>query len=451
MYLQNCQIIIKNELICKFYKENTQIDREKVNLQIVELFDIFLKKEKNKNSSSISNINKFGERSLNLSTIRSDKLNFEEDVIGVKSLCLYSATPDLIIEESNNFEKINDRIYSENNEGLSSHEILSSEAINLLEQKIFMNKFYDIINLLKKENINLRYSQKKDENDIVILLNKIYSNGDISIVNSPSMMFSRTLFKGSYEKNYTKNYEEHIRTEETVLNNNELCIIKRPNKYNILIKNKDIKINITNEEINDFIQLMEENNCHGVFLSQNSGFVLKPDFHIEIYNKLIIVYVHNVNYNEQKIKMAIDIIDNLAIKLRELQCKDSIYEVIIDKNTLEEINREYQMFIQQKDILINIFKENQKQFFLQIEEFKFPELNKYLSTKFSIPVNKQGFKCELCKKFNGNNLKALAAHKRGCMRKIKIYTNISSPNENKRLEIDVNSPQNSPVLRFSNK
>jgi hypothetical protein len=31
---------------------------------------------------------------------------------------------------------------------------------------------------------------------------------------------------------------------------------------------------------------------------------------------------------------------------------------------------------------------------------------------------KNGHKCELCKNFNANNLKALAAHKRGCMRKL---------------------------------
>ena len=31
---------------------------------------------------------------------------------------------------------------------------------------------------------------------------------------------------------------------------------------------------------------------------------------------------------------------------------------------------------------------------------------------------KNGHRCDLCKNFNANNLKALAAHKRGCARKI---------------------------------
>jgi hypothetical protein len=44
-------------------------------------------------------------------------------------------------------------------------------------------------------------------------------------------------------------------------------------------------------------------------------------------------------------------------------------------------------------------------------------LDKFLSTKYSAPIQKPGLKCDLCKSFSGNNLKALAAHKRGCIRK----------------------------------
>jgi len=32
-------------------------------------------------------------------------------------------------------------------------------------------------------------------------------------------------------------------------------------------------------------------------------------------------------------------------------------------------------------------------------------------------IQKPGLKCDMCKSFNANNLKALAAHKRGCARK----------------------------------
>ena len=53
----------------------------------------------------------------------------------------------------------------------------------------------------------------------------------------------------------------------------------------------------------------------------------------------------------------------------------------------------------------------------QIEEFQFPSLDKYLSSKFTTPIPKNGHRCDICKIFNANNLKARAAHKRGCIRK----------------------------------
>ena len=202
-----------------------------------------------------------------------------------------------------------------------------------------------------------------------------------------------------------------------------MFLMKRPNKYNILIESMDIDRNVNNDEIHQFIQTMEDNNCNGVFLSQQSGFLSKLNYHIEIYNKLIIVYVHNVGYNEDKIKNAMDIIDNLTIKLREFNREENINETMIETQMLEEINKEYQVFIQQKENMISSFKENQKKILNQMEDIHFPELDKFLLTKFSIPVQKQGFKCELCKKFNANNLKALAAHKRGCFRKISKKNN----------------------------
>lgn len=406
MYSQDCQIIITNERICKFYKEHLQLDIETVNLYIIDLLDAFLKKmnitENFEKNIFPSQATETSVESLKMLSGSNEKYSSYPD----------TENPDISLIISKKFD--GDTTYK-----LRVASTLSpSPPLNDNEREKYLDssncyeeKINNIINLLKKEVFN---EQKCDNKNILNLLNKIYTTGDVSIVSCPSMMFSRTLFKVIPDNNSLPNEF----TPENKKYEDDLYVIKRPNKYNILVENKTIDRNVNNEEIRDFIQLMEENNCHGILLSQNSGISLKNDFHIEIYNKLIIVYVHNVNFNEQKIRLAVDIIDNLAIKVRELHRQEDIHEIIIDKEILEEINKEYQMFIQQKETLINIFKENQKHFFLQIEELKFPELGKYLSTKFSIPVMKQGFKCDLCKRFNGNNLKALAAHKRGCLRKI---------------------------------
>jgi len=311
---------------------------------------------------------------------------------------------------------------------LANEELLHKNVVNskdnmvAIQQKL-INELSDALVLLKREkgfmspnnilqtNFNsdprLPNDSKKERQNLIGILNKIYMTGDISVVHQPTMMFSRNSVLQRVD----------INREKTDTSSQHLYLVKRPNKYNILIETHDVEQNVNTNEIRQFIQTMEENNCNGVLLSQQSGFSCKSNYHIEIYNKLIIVYVHNVEYDPEKIKNAIDIIDNLTIKLREMDRDENIYEIIIDKDVLEEINKEYQLFIQQKDNVLSAIKESHKKVLSQIDDFKFPELDKYLSTKFSVPIQKQGFKCDLCKKFNATNLKALAAHKRGCFRK----------------------------------
>ena len=86
------------------------------------------------------------------------------------------------------------------------------------------------------------------------------------------------------------------------------------------------------------------------------------------------------------------------------------------------------MFITQKLAVIDVLKESQKKVIAQIDEIKFPSLDKYLSGKYSAPIIKSGLKCDICKYYSANNLKALAAHKRGCMRKhgLNVKTNAKS-------------------------
>ena len=226
-----------------------------------------------------------------------------------------------------------------------------------------------------------------------LLLNKLYSTAEIISV-------------GKFSQKFIENYNQ--------IGNS--YIIKRHGKQKILVQSIDTENNVGQEDIRDFVQNMEDNNCHGIFLSHNSGFTTKQNYQIETHNKLIMIYVHDTQYSTDKIKTAVDIIDNLFAKMKELNI-DSSFEVTIDKDMLEEINKEYQYFISQKEIMTNIIKDTQKRMMNQMDEFKFPGLDKYLSTKFAAVTRKIGLKCDLCKNFNAHNLKALAAHKRGCVRK----------------------------------
>jgi hypothetical protein len=278
-----------------------------------------------------------------------------------------------------------------------------------IQNKLIGELTHALENIRKINVADIQCSLKLD-----VILNKLYNTADIRNLKDENRYMNR----------YARTIDTNTETVSTT--NADKIIVKRPQLSKILIYNVDIDRNINTDEIRDFIATLEENNCHGVFISQKSGFLSKPNFHIETHNKLIMVYVHTCGYSPDKIKNAIDIIDNLSIKLREFN-GEQVNEFVVDKPILDEINKEYQFFINQKDMVLNCMKDYQKKMFSQMDDFKFPSLDKYLSTKYTTSPHKPGFKCDLCKMFNANNLKALAAHKRGCSRKQPIVNNITPP------------------------
>jgi hypothetical protein len=189
------------------------------------------------------------------------------------------------------------------------------------------------------------------------------------------------------------------------------------------IQNNTQTTNLTEDTVTNFLKKVKENNTNAILLAQYTGIIDKPNYHIDIYGGHIILFIHMVNYNIDKIKIGVDIVNHLSDKLRELNHTESDYSV--SKPILEDINREYQGFIRQKDMVLNTLKDNHKRILSQLEDFKFPILNQYLSTKFT-SILRPGFKCDICRIFTVNTLKGLAAHKRGCIRKNPVVSNIES-------------------------
>ena len=177
----------------------------------------------------------------------------------------------------------------------------------------------------------------------------------------------------------------------------------------ILFEVKDYNVNVPIHEIDKFIRDVNENNISGVMLSISSGIANKNNFQIDITkNNNICIYIHNMNYDIEKIRLAVDIIDNLSNKL-----KINKNNMTISTETIEQINNEYQTFILKRDMAINQIKESTKKTIQYIEEMELKSLNNYLSSKFSFK-NSSTLKCELCNNFIGTNLKSLAVHKRKC-------------------------------------
>jgi hypothetical protein len=55
----------------------------------------------------------------------------------------------------------------------------------------------------------------------------------------------------------------------------------------------------------------------------------------------------------------------------------------IERGMLDDINNEYQLFISQKNAILQNLRESQGKVISQIEEFQFPSLDKYLSSKYT--------------------------------------------------------------------
>lgn len=190
-------------------------------------------------------------------------------------------------------------------------------------------------------------------------------------------------------------------------------ILKRIDKPNILFENKEYKANIDREEVSKFIRDIDTQKTNGIFLSQYSGITFKQNYQIDLHKGNILVYVQNCEYSPDRIRIAIDIIDYLSVKLQELNMDETNN---ISKEVLDDINLEYQSFISQKETMIISMKEFNKKMTSQIEDLRLPSLDKYLDSKYAY-VKSRSFVCDICNDFVGSNKQSLSAHKRGCKKR----------------------------------
>lgn len=187
-------------------------------------------------------------------------------------------------------------------------------------------------------------------------------------------------------------------------------MLTRDNKPKILVENKHWTRAVAQTEVVKFIRDIEVQKCSGVFLSQNSKITTKQNYEINLHNGNVLVYVHDVHNDPEKIKIAVDIIDHLKEKLDEYA--DSASDIDnIPKETLEYINSEYQSFVTAKASISKLSKEFHRNLTKQLDDISMPSLEGFLGTKFSFSSNK--FSCEYCG-FVGKNQQSKSAHVRGC-------------------------------------
>lgn len=265
----------------------------------------------------------------------------------------------------------------------SNQEHLSNKLENLKDETI-SNKntndklISDLGDFLNKYKTSSQFKGQCSENMIEGILNKMYPTAEI--INSTALKAS-----GDF-------------------------IIKREGKNDILIENKNYEANVNIDEIKKFLRDVNEQKTHAIMMSQFSGIASKPNGFIEINDGKVLIYLHYVDYSSDKIKMAIDIIDNLSDKLQDIYNIENNDGYSITKDSLERINDEYQKFLNQKETMQITLKEFNKKFTAQIEEIKMPNLSTYLNDKFASIQNQQ-FLCDVCN-LPFQNKRSLASHKK---------------------------------------
>jgi len=489
------EIVIKNKRIWEFYNENKNIDIETANVMLIDFMENIFNEissdvNANINSQLLSymkesklqmdylklNMNTMNE---NISKINSDitntimlqfvtlKKEYIEDVRQVINNSTLTTSEKISVIMDKNSSHLLDKttlilndILPKNQQQLCSQiqtnlknlYSLISEDTNKLVKNINSDKSTNefFVNFESKYNNMMQTIQQPLYSFFTASENRINQNIDVLKETATNSLSSQTKLqedlgeflskynvssnKGKYGEQNLCNilnslYQNAEIKDTTSIKSSGDFIMERPDKPTILFENKDYKQNINKEEIAKFIVDVDTQNTHGIFLSQYSGIAFKQNYQIDIHKGKVLVYVQNCEYSIDKIRIAVDIIDNLSIKLEDFYEDDE--NNTISKELLDNINDEYQKYIAQKENMLILLRDFQKRMLLQIEDIKFPELEKYLSHKFAY-VKTACFVCDLCNNFNASNKQSLSAHKRGCAKKHKSVTTNENTSINKK-------------------
>jgi len=480
------EIEIKNKRVWEIYNENKNISIETANVMLIDFIEniynelsvdvnsninsqllSYMKESKMQIDNLKQNINNVNE---NLTKINSEMtnnmvlqfMNLKKDYIDDVRQIIHNSTLTTSekltsLMDKNNTHLIDkttlilNEVIPKNQENLGSqiqlsikkmHSQIMEDTNKLVKNNNNEKSFNEYIgNIETKYNTMMQSIQQPlyafftaSENRITQNIDVLKETTSTSLSSQTKLQEELTEFLGKYNvsSNKGKYGEQNLcNILNTVYPNAEIrdttgvkssgdFIMERLDKPTILFENKDYKQNINKDEIAKFIVDVDNQNTHGIFLSQYSGISFKQNYQIDIHKGKVLVYVQYCEYSIDKIRIAVDIIDNLSGKLEDVTHHDENNS--ISKEILDIINDEYQRYISQKEAMIVTLRDFQKKMSMQIDDIKFPELDKYLSHKYAY-VKSSCFTCDLCNNFTASSKQSLSAHKRGCQKRNKVFDN----------------------------
>ena len=472
-------IAVKNKTIYNFYNKHPNLNFEEMNIIFISILEQLFESSNpslNTNIASqlidnmrtlqtqVSNVTEmFSKSQSDMNTIFTIKfVEFKRDYIEDMKLILSHNTTDKIapiIKDYNDslLDKTRiliNEIMPKNQENLSKGienfmknlqnnitqdtNVLMKSTINKETLDIFINSIDEKFSktVLNSQSI-LNSIVTSSENRIE---NRLTEIKDISKLNNSSQNVLQTNIgellkkmensssKGKLSENILYNVllslypTAQIDQVGTTKETGDIMLIRK-NKPSIIFENKNYDKNVVQEEVKKFLRDVETQNCSGIMLAQHYGIANKDNFEIEVNNNNVLVYLHKVEYDADKIKAAVDIIDHFktTIEYNEKTGNDTL---IIDKDVLDDINKEYQMFVVNKLSHIKTIKDFQQKLISQVDELKIPNLEQYLSKLYASSSSKNDV-CEYCN-YCAKNSRALIAHYRGCSQKKQLISNNST-------------------------
>jgi len=455
-------ITITDKTIIAFYKENPHLDINHIN----HIFIDILKQLSTNLSSKLDNtmtsqilsivtdlkgeLYKMNSDVLSrLNDAKKDYMNDMKSMFSLSELSTYDKI-NTILEKSNEnllakttvvlsdiIPKSNDKNYSLIETSIKQFFTTISEDTKLLLQMKGGEKSEDLVENIDK-TINTMFSNIQQSlfnaiqssesrtfsniqqlNENIINQKKIQENLSVELNTFLNKYKTNSSVKGSVSESELYSLLQKIVPNDFLVKcSKEACScdirLTRKDKRlpNILFENKDYSVSVNTEEVEKFERDLKLQRCHGIFISQNSPIAYKENFHIDIINNIIHLYIPNAGYDIEKIKLAINIVDSLSEKLNSviLDPNEEIYEISIDD--FENLKREYCDFANRKTEMLDLIKMITKQLTDKLEAIELPVLKKL--TVGNTETKNLGIICSLCNKFNAKNKASLGAHMKHC-------------------------------------
>jgi len=444
----NC-ITISHEKVLSFYKENPSIDVTAINLVFIDI----LKQLSTNLSETIGN------------TVTSQILNIVSDIktdvqkLGMTlTIQLHDIKKEYIEDikivlsntEHNNQDKLNrnldksmenlvakineiipksqDQSYKQIEQCIKTHCDTISQSTNKILQIREQDKNTtdeELITDIEKSisaNIGSLQQSIQQINEKMTIQKQVQESFNTEITTFLNKYKNNSSVKGAVSETELYYMLQHIAPSDEIIRCSgepNTCDIRlnRKNKLlpTILFENKDYTTSVNSDEVAKFERDLQLQKCHGVFISQSSPITFKENYHIDIINGLIHIYISDANYDIDKLKIAIHVIDNLSERLAVLNTSETF--IRFSQEDFEELKEEFKRFAIKKNDMIDLIRSVTKQLVEKLEDIQLPVLKRLTGNMENVGI---GTPCTVCNNFWAKNKASMSAHMKKCKQSMTI-------------------------------